>query len=133
MICASSCIIGLLRSDVVCYCIPISITSCLSIYLKALYCSFHRWDWNCYFRGVMEFIGSFQSYFYFSVIDSHGFILKCKYSLLHQAFSFSSIHQARLPVFPRFLVTLVGTNRKADIDFSRSAISISMGSLLVCV
>ena len=59
MIGASSCIIGLLGSDVVCYCIPISITSCLSVYTKALYCSFHWWVWNCYSRGVMEFIGAF--------------------------------------------------------------------------
>lgn len=38
------------------------------------------------------------------------------------------------PLFCRFLATLTGTNRKADIDFSSSTISISSDllALLIC-
>lgn len=84
MIGASSCIIGLLGSDVVCYCIPISITSSFGCLFKSVVL-FPLVGLELIFsegrEGVMEFTGRFQSQLYFSVINFYGFVYMIKCSL----------------------------------------------------
>lgn len=118
------------------YCIPIIIVFLfVSVREKRLpVYSCHWWIWNCYSYGVVEL-----QYLPWGAIDTiFTSLLQTSMGSKMQMFTTSSEilslyrYQAR-PGFPRFLVTLAGTNRKADMDFSSSAISISSGSFLLCV